>query len=109
MKRVLVPFFMIAALSTGCYRVSVKSAQTPNGVQLNKTAHMFLFGLVGDEVDSPCAPSAVETRQGVIDWFLAGVTLGLYTPYSVTVTCAHAQAALRAPAADSLARVEPVR
>jgi len=88
MKKLLVPFAVIAALSSGCYHVSVKSPQAPNGVQLEQTAHMFLFGLIGDEVDSPCAPSAVETRQGVIDWLLSGVTLGLYTPYSVTVTCA---------------------
>lgn len=86
----LVPAFLVAVLSlaAGCYHVTTHTGRPPSGFVVEKKAHMFLLGLVGHESSAPCAPATVETQQGVVDWLLGVVSFGLYTPYTLTVTCA---------------------
>ena len=74
--------------STSWYHVTVQiPGKKPSGVTIEKNAPMFLFGLAGAEVPAPCDAAIVETQRGIIDWFLGSLTLGLYTPYTVTFTC----------------------
>ncbi|KAB2911003.1 MAG: hypothetical protein F9K40_01570 [Kofleriaceae bacterium] len=75
-------------LATGCYHVTTHTGRPPSAMVQKKKAHMFLFGLVGHESNAPCPPATIETQQGVVDWLLGAVSFGLYTPYSLTVTCA---------------------
>lgn len=75
-------------LATGCYHVTTHTGRPPSAMVREKKAHMFLFGLVGHESTAECPPATVETHQGVVDWLLGAVSFGLYTPYSLTVTCA---------------------
>ena len=73
---------------TGCYRVAVSTGRAPSGVVHESMANTFLFGLVGADESAPCPPAVIETRQGVLDWLIGGVTFGLWTPRTVKVVCA---------------------
>jgi hypothetical protein len=85
---------LLASLAlTGCYKVSVRSNTMPAGAPIEKTAHVFLWGLVGGEVDVACTPALVQTKMGFVDWLIGGVTFGLYTPRSTETYCALPQAA----------------
>ena len=101
----LIALSLLATLAFGgCYRVTVSSTRAPSGVVREKTAHMFLWGLIGADVTAPCDPAQVTTKQGVIDWILAGLTAGLYTPYSVEVECAQGTASIETNTAPVAAR-----
>jgi hypothetical protein len=86
----LAAFVLFAAMLslTACYHVTTRTGRPASGQVVEKKAHMFVLGLVGYESNAPCAPAVIETQQGVVDWLIGGLTLGLYTPYTLTVTCA---------------------
>ena len=90
MKRTLAVSLAVAATlaSAGCYHVTVRTNRPPSGVVHEKTAHMFLWGLFGSEVDPGCEPAVIETRQGFVDLLLYGITGGIYSPETVKTTCA---------------------
>lgn len=91
MKRSLLSTFLLllaVTLTPSCYHVTTHTGRPPSGQVITKKAHMFIIGLVGHESTTPCTPATIETQQGVVDWLLAGITMGIYTPYSLTVTCA---------------------
>lgn len=90
MKRLVLVLALLSvtAAASGCYHVTTHTGRPPSAMVREKKAHMFLYGLVGHESQAECPPATIETKQGVVDWLLAGITFGLYTPYSLTVTCA---------------------
>ncbi len=88
----LIPLVVLSSLAlAGCYRVTVRSNAIPAGPPIEKKAHVFLFGLVGGDVDVGCTPAMIETKRGFLDWFVGGLSLGLYTPQSTSTYCAMPQ------------------
>lgn len=83
----IVTLAALLTLSSACYRVTVRTPKAPTGIAYATKAHMFIYGLVGADIQAPCDPAAIETKQGVIDWLLFGFTAGIYTPFTVTVYC----------------------
>lgn len=77
---------------TGCYHQVVETGLTPTGPVINRTAGVMFWGLAGAEVDATaeCASgvAVVETQQTFLNGLLAVVTLGIYTPQTVSITCA---------------------
>ena len=87
----------IAALllfSAGCYHASIESGMKPGNDKIEKEwAHGFAWGLVGPdtiEAQSKCPSglSKVETEHSFLNSLVQILTLGIYTPMHLTVTCA---------------------
>jgi hypothetical protein len=76
--------------SSGCYHMTVRTTKPVSSIQHMYWKHFFLWGIVGigAETDSPCDPAVVETKQSVVNWLLYAITGGIYTPMTLTITCA---------------------
>jgi hypothetical protein len=79
---------------TGCYRAEINTGATPSGKVITRPiASGFLWGLVGPKpIDArqECGASRVakvETQHSFVNSVIAAVTLGIYTPIRITVTC----------------------
>ena len=88
---------MLAALlllSAGCYHASIESGMKPGNDKIEKEwASGFAWGLVGPdpiEAQSKCTSglSKVETEHSFLNGLVGALTLGIYTPMHLTVTCA---------------------
>jgi len=98
MKRIafvlILPLFM-----TGCYHAQVTTGMdTSNEVYKKAWAHSFIGGLVPPSVvnaEQHCTNGVarVETKLSFLNMVAQAVTLSLYSPMSITVTCASASAA----------------
>ncbi len=81
-------------VTTGCYHqvVPTGASPAPGNAAVTKTASLYFYGLVGAEVDTtadcPRGAAVIETQQTFVNGLLALVTLGIYTPQTVTITCA---------------------
>lgn len=81
-------------LMTGCYHQVVQTGATPapGNAVVQQTVALYFFGLVGAEVDTtgdcPTGVAIIETQQTFLNGLLGVVTLGIYTPQTVTITCA---------------------
>jgi hypothetical protein len=93
-----------AAIATSGCRATFTDPRVPAGEQKSRWADFFVLGAVGhEEVDIRDYCASARAREVVLgaDVFtvlVSVVTLGIYTPRKVTVTCAKAAAA---PAAKS--------
>jgi hypothetical protein len=86
----------IALLVTGCFHQVVRTGATPGAVVIERpwTATYF-FGLVpataiSTAAQCPNGVAIVETQQTFVNGLVGVLTLGIYTPQSVTITCAAA-------------------
>lgn len=85
--------FVIAA-SLGCYRATVDTGLTPSDRVVRKeSASAWLGGLVGPEKveaqkQCPDGVAQVKTEQSLLNQVVGYVTLGIYTPMTIQVTCA---------------------
>ena len=81
-------------LSAGCYHASIESGRKPGNDKIEKDwASGWAWGLVGPEpieAQSTCTSglSKVETEHSFLNGLVGVVTLGIYTPMHLTVTCA---------------------
>ena len=81
-------------LSAGCYHASIESGMKPGNDKIEKEwASGWAWGLVGPEpiqAQSACTSgvSKVETEHSFLNSLVQIVTLGIYTPMHLTVTCA---------------------
>ena len=101
----------IAALllmSAGCYHAAIESGRKPGNDKIEKEwASGWAWGLVGPEpieAQSTCTSglSKVETEHSFLNGLVGVVTIGIYTPMHLTVTCASGQTAdLPGPATPS--------
>ncbi|PSQ68915.1 MAG: hypothetical protein BRD26_07330 [Bacteroidetes bacterium QH_1_64_81] len=89
----LIPVFALAL--SGCFHAEVTTDKQPSGQTIEKPwATGFLFGLAmpGAKIDAAqqCSNGVakVETKQSFLNGLAAGFTFNLYTPMSVTITCA---------------------
>ena len=81
-------------LSSACYHATVVTGATPSTVVYeNQWAHGFLFGLVPpSNVETaqkcPSGVAKVETQLSFLNMVANALTGGLYSPMTITVTCA---------------------
>ena len=81
-------------LSAGCYHASIESGMKPGNNKIEEEwASGWAWGLVGPqpiEAQSKCTSglSKVETEHSFLNGLVGVVTLGIYTPMHLTVTCA---------------------
>jgi hypothetical protein len=89
--------FSLAAslLLVGCYKATFYENKTMvRGEEHDTWTDFFIFGLVGTEsfdVHEFCgktAPAEVKTGGNFATGFISAITLGIYTPRKVYVTCA---------------------
>jgi hypothetical protein len=89
----VVPLLMMAAF-TGCYHAIVETGRTPNGQVIeNEWAHSFIGGLIPPSVvetasQCPNGVARVETQHSLLNMLAASLTWGLYSPMTITVSCA---------------------
>jgi hypothetical protein len=84
-----------ALLALGaCYHVIVDTGLPANGTKIEKPwANSFIFGLVPPPVvesagKCPNGVAKVETQQTFLNGLVSALTSGIYTPWSITVSCA---------------------
>jgi hypothetical protein len=89
-----IPLVALLFALTSCYSANITTDKQPSAQTIEKKwAHGFIGGLVmiGAEVDaSQCnnGVAAVETKLSFVNMLVNGITGGLYTPMSISVTCA---------------------
>ena len=79
----------------GCYRATfIRDPQVVRGVEHDQWNHFFIFGLVGEtdlDVRQFCPDgrvAEVQTQANFLNGLVSIVTIGIYTPRTVYVTCA---------------------
>lgn len=83
-----------AAFLGGCYHAVIDTGREPNGTVIAKPwAHSFIGGLVPPSVvetaqKCPAGVARVETQQSFMNLLAQGLTGGLYSPMTITVSCA---------------------
>lgn len=96
MRIARLPLLAVAALlaAAACYHATIDTGRAPNGVQIEKKwAHSFIAGLVPPdlvETASKCPDglAKVETRLSFLNQVANFVTLGIYSPMEIVVSCA---------------------
>jgi len=100
LRRRLVPVFAVCFI--GCYHASVETGRTPGSQHIEKGwAASYIGGLIPPstvDARSGCdsGVSKVETKHSFLNMLVGGLTLAIYTPMSIEVTCA-APAPAQAP------------
>jgi hypothetical protein len=95
------PVAMCLGLSTACWHQVVQTGRNPGNVVVEKQfVATWLWGLVpAQEVDvrqqCPIGVASVETEQSFMNGLVLGLTLGLYTPQHVKITCASSTASIQ--------------
>lgn len=89
------PICVLAALIlTGCYHQVVRTGATPGNVVVERPwTATFLFGLVparaiNTAAQCPTGVAVIETQQTFVNGLVGALTLGIYTPQTVRITCA---------------------
>jgi Bor protein len=86
--------FALCAASLACYHATIETGATPSTEVVEKSfASGWIFGLVPPSTVSTaerCAngPAKVETQLSFVNELVSWLTLGIYTPMSIKVTCA---------------------
>lgn len=95
-SRLFVP--VSAVLLSGCYHAVIDTGREPNGTTITRPwAASFIGGLVPPPVvetaqKCPAGVAKVETQQSFLNLLAQGLTGGLYSPMTITVSCAKATA-----------------
>lgn len=98
----------IMTLSAGCYHATIETGLPPSNRTLEQHwASGWIGGLVPPSMVEtaercPDGVARVETKLSFLNQLVAGLTLGIYTPMYIEVTCA---AAPRMDAEDESVRV----
>jgi hypothetical protein len=79
---------VLVAVLPACYQTTVRTGRQMSGETHTQTSHIFIEGLVGGHVKPPCEPAQIVTKQTFLDIVIGTLTAGLYTPATVTTTCA---------------------
>ncbi len=101
------PSFLIALLllllASACYRATIELEKKSSTVTIEKSwAASWIFGLVPPKTVTtasrcPDGVAKVQTKLGIWNQVIAVLTIGIYTPMNIMVTCAGASTTL-APA-----------
>jgi hypothetical protein len=96
MTKIAASIFLIVAVLAGwgCYHATIETDATPSSVTIEKAwASGWIYGLVPPSTISTAAKcpggvARVETKLSFLNQLVSGLTLGIYTPMSIKVTCA---------------------
>lgn len=83
-----------ALMLAGCYHATITTGATPSSVTIdNKWASSWVYGLVPPSTvetarQCPRGVARVETRLSFLNQLVGLLTLGIYTPMDIRVTCA---------------------
>jgi hypothetical protein len=103
---------MILFLS-GCYHAQVTTGLEPSAQVYEQTfASAWIYGLVPPSViraQDECTNGVarVETRLSFVNMLVGNLTLGIYTPMHIKVTCAASQSGIIQLENSNMVRVEP--
>lgn len=92
----------VVLLTSGCFRQVVQTGRTPSATVITRPwTHTYLWGLVPAkpiDVTTECRSglATVVTEQSFLNGLATVLTVGIWTPRHVTVTCATGTA-LRPP------------
>jgi hypothetical protein len=84
----------VLILLAGCYHATVETGVTPSTVVIDKSfASAWIYGLVPPSTVStaekcPNGVAKVETQHTFLNQLVGALTLGIYTPMQIRVTCA---------------------
>jgi hypothetical protein len=98
---------------TACYHATVETGATPSPVVVDKEfASSWIYGLVPPSIVStaekcPHGVAKVETQHTFVNQLVGVITLGIYTPMQIKVTCAAAGSASDDPAAQHVIARDP--
>ncbi len=99
---------LVVFLSTvSCYHATIETAAAPSAVVIEEPfASSWIYGLVPPKTvetaaKCPGGVAKVETQQSFVNGLVAILTIGIYTPMSIRVTCAAPGAAARATPASA--------
>jgi hypothetical protein len=87
-------FLAAALVLAGCYHATIETGAKPSNVTVeNKWASGWIYGLVPPktvETAAKCTTgvSRVETQHSFLNELVGFLTLGIYTPMEILVTCA---------------------
>jgi Bor protein len=90
----LLPTVILLCACAGCYHATVETGASPsNQVIEKKFASSWIYGLVPPSTVSttercPNGPAKVETQHSFVNQLVGFITLGIYTPMEIKVTCA---------------------
>ena len=99
MKRSLLALVVAVAVSVSCYHATIETGRTASGQTIsNPWAHSFVFGLVppstvNTAAQCPNGVAKVETVHSFLNGLVAALTFSIYTPMTITVSCASAGSA----------------
>jgi hypothetical protein len=80
----------------GCYHATVETGATPSTVVIDQPfASSWIYGLVPPKLVTssskcPSGVAKVETQHSFVNGLVGVLTLGIYTPMQIKVTCATA-------------------
>jgi hypothetical protein len=88
-----VAFASLALSASGCFTYHYKNTSVPPGEEHEDWASFFVFGIAGHhEVDTrdfcPGEVSKIEVGTNGLTWLVSTLTIGVYTPRKVVITCA---------------------
>ena len=85
---------LLAVLSTGCYHATINTGRPVGTTTITQPwALSFIYGLVPPptvETASKCPSgvAVVETQHSFLNGLIGVLTVGIFTPMTITVTCA---------------------
>ncbi|MEO8620646.1 MAG: hypothetical protein ABI625_06250 [bacterium] len=90
---------LLAVATMACYHQVIQTGLTPGTPVIDMgNVNTGIFGLAGAQVDvrtqCPSGVAIVETEESFVNAVLTIITIGIYTPRHVTVTCASRTASL---------------
>ncbi len=85
---------LLTVVSTGCFHATIETGATPSTTVIRKGfASGWIYGLVPPSTVStanqcPNGVARVETQLSFVNQLVGFLTLGIYTPMEIVVTCA---------------------
>ena len=95
--RLVIASLMLTVM-TGCFAAKVETGLKPSNVHIRKTfASSWIYGLVPPSTiqtaaQCPDGVAIVETKLSFLNQLVGALTLGIYTPMEINVTCAEKSA-----------------
>jgi len=99
-------------VTTGCYHTQIETGLAPGEVGYTEAwEDAWLIGAVPAQVDATRACegpwATVRTRQSLLNGIVTFLTLGIYAPHEVEVTCARTSSAPGSPEGLGVAKKSP--
>ena len=93
MRKLVLLSALLALGLSGCFQTTFVNPGVPEGEEHDPWVNFFMFGLAGEaEVDvrdfCPGEVASVGVGQNGGTWIVSLLTLGIYTPRKVYITCA---------------------